>query len=102
MPVLSPSRSERLAALKAEVRAIESLGTGGARECLPFGVEAIDARLAGGGLATGRGNERTGARGGAGGEAAANLLIGSGRAKGWKPGTATRRRAGSAWKKKAL
>ena len=51
MPVLSSPRAERLAALRAEVRAIESAAVKG-KECLPFGVAAVDRRLEGGGLAT--------------------------------------------------
>ncbi|HEX4738972.1 MAG TPA: protein ImuA [Allosphingosinicella sp.] len=42
---------DRLAALRAEVRALESLGAARGGEVLPFGIEAVDARLAGGGLA---------------------------------------------------
>src|SRR4051812_26587224 len=45
----SPARSERLAALRAEVRAIESAGSARSEAFLPFGIEAIDRRLAGGG-----------------------------------------------------
>jgi len=46
---VSPSR---LDALRAEIRAIERAGfAAGARPCLPFGIEAVDDRLAGGGLA---------------------------------------------------
>ena len=75
MPALSPSRNERLAALRDEVRAIESAGAGGSRQCLPFGVEAIDARLAGGGLALASLHEITGARFGLGDDAAATLFI---------------------------
>jgi protein ImuA len=42
----------RLAALRDEVRAIESAGPARAgRPCLPFGIEAVDGRLAGGGVA---------------------------------------------------
>lgn len=43
--------SDRLAALRAEVRALESLGKARGGEMLPFGIEDIDSRLAGGGLA---------------------------------------------------
>ena len=46
---VSPSR---LAALRAEISAIERSGfSAGARPCVPFGIEAVDTRLAGGGLA---------------------------------------------------
>ena len=75
MPVLSPSRNERLASLRAEVRAIESAGATGPRQCLPFGVEAIDARLAGGGLAMAALHEMTGARPELSDDAAATLFI---------------------------
>ncbi len=40
----------RLAALRAQVRAIESAGRAAGQSVLPFGLEAVDARLAGGGL----------------------------------------------------
>ena len=76
MPVLSSSRSERLAALRAEVRAIESAGAGGLRECLPFGVDAIDARLAGGGLAMAALHEIAGASPELSDDAAATFFIG--------------------------
>ena len=75
MPALSPSRSERLAALRAEVRAIESAAADGARDCLPFEVDAIDRRLAGGGLAVPALHEAAGARAGLGDDAAATLFI---------------------------
>jgi protein ImuA len=88
MPALSQSRNERLAALRAEVRAIESAGSAGPRECLPFGLEAIDSRLAGGGIAIGALHEITGARPGMNDEAAATLLI---------AGIATRLEGGVLW-----
>jgi protein ImuA len=47
----NPASIERLAALRAEVRAIESAGAREGRPCLPFGIESIDRRLAAGGLA---------------------------------------------------
>ena len=76
MPSLPSSRSERLAALRAEVRAIESAGAAaGARACLPFGIDAIDARLAGGGLAGAALHEIAGAGPGLGDDAAATLFI---------------------------
>jgi protein ImuA len=75
MPVPSQSRSERLAALRAEVRAIESAGAKAARECLPFEVEALDCRLAGGGLAIGALHEITGAKPGLSDDAAATLFL---------------------------
>ncbi len=75
MPVPQSSRKEQIAALRAEVRAIESIGAGTARECLPFGVEAIDSRLAGGGLATAALHEISGARPGLSDDAAATLFL---------------------------
>jgi protein ImuA len=52
MPALS--LDARLAALREEVRRIErSGGAGEARPCLAFGIEEVDERLAGGGLAHG-------------------------------------------------
>ena len=75
MPALSQSRSDRLAALRAEVRAIESAGAAGERDCLPFGIEAMDRRLAGGGLAVPALHEITGARPGLGDDAAATLFL---------------------------
>jgi len=75
MPALSLSRTERLAALRAQVRTIESQARRDARECLPFGIEAIDARLAGGGLARAALHEIAGAKAGLADEAAACLFI---------------------------
>ena len=75
MPALSPFRTERLAALREEVRAIESAGASGARPGLPFGVEPMDERLAGGGLATAALHEITGAGAGLGDDAAATLFL---------------------------
>ena len=46
---INPARAERLAALRAAVRAIESGGPGEG-EVLPFGIDPIDDRLAAGGL----------------------------------------------------
>jgi protein ImuA len=74
MPALSPTRSERLAALRAEVRAIESAGVEKARDCLPFGIESIDGRLAGGGLAIAALHEVTGATPELSDDAAATLF----------------------------
>jgi protein ImuA len=71
----NPARSERLAVLRAEVRAIESAATAGAGFCLPFGVEAIDRRLAGGGLATAALHEVAGVAAGLGDDAAATLFV---------------------------
>ncbi len=75
---MSPSslaRLQRLAALKAEVRAIESIGRGEQRPCLPFGIASVDRRLAGGGLATGCLHEVAGASPALGCDAAATLFI---------------------------
>jgi protein ImuA len=71
----TPARAERLAALRAEVRAIESAGLGEGAECLPFGVEAIDSRLVGGGLAAGALHEAAGERLGLSDDAAATLFV---------------------------
>jgi protein ImuA len=73
----SLARAERLAALRAEVRALESAAAGGERPCLPFGVEAIDRRLAGGGLAATALHEAAGDRPGLPDEAAATLFLAS-------------------------
>jgi protein ImuA len=70
---MQPNGSERLAALRAEVRAIESAGA--PRECLPFGVESIDARLAGGGLACAALHEAAPDRAGLSDDAAATLFL---------------------------
>lgn len=75
MPALSPSRTERLAALRAQVRTIESQARREAHEHLPFGIEAVDARLAGGGLARAALHEIAGAKAGLADEAAACLFI---------------------------
>lgn len=71
----SPARAERLAALRAEVRALESAGAGEGRLCLPFGLEAIDSRLAGGGLPVAALHESAGERPGPSDEAAATLFL---------------------------
>ena len=73
----APARSIRLESLRAEVRAIESAGTAEARPCLPFGVEAIDTRLAGGGLAGGALHEAAPDRSHLGDDAAATLFLAS-------------------------
>ncbi|HZG07965.1 MAG TPA: hypothetical protein VEZ70_03190 [Allosphingosinicella sp.] len=74
---MNPSHAQscRLEALRAEVRAIESTGAAVARPCLPFGVEAIDARLAGGGLAGGALHEAAPDRSGLSDDAAATLFL---------------------------
>jgi protein ImuA len=73
----TPARAERLAALRAEVRALESAGPAQSRECLPFGIESIDARLAGGGLALAALHEMSGERPGLSDDAAATLFAAS-------------------------
>jgi protein ImuA len=72
----SPARAERLAALRAEVRALESAGSE-RRLCLPFGVDAIDSRLAGGGLPVASLSEAAGERPGPADQAAATLFLAS-------------------------
>ncbi|HEX8621430.1 MAG TPA: protein ImuA [Allosphingosinicella sp.] len=81
----SPARAERLAALRAEVRALESAGSAEGREYLPFGIDEIDSRLAGGGLAVAALHEAAGARPGPGDEAAAALFLAAIAAR--RPGT---------------
>ncbi|HEX8126426.1 MAG TPA: protein ImuA [Allosphingosinicella sp.] len=72
----SPARVERLAALRAEVRALESTGPE-QREYLPFEVDSIDSRLAGGGLPAASLNEAAGTRPGPSDQAAATLFLAS-------------------------
>jgi len=72
----TPARAERLAALRAEVRALESAGAE-QREYLPFGVDAIDGRLAGGGLPVAALHEAAAERPGPADEAAATLFLAS-------------------------
>ena len=72
---LTLARSERLDRLRAEVRAIEGTGADGERPCLEFGVEALDSRLAGGGLALSTLHEMAAAGAGLGDDAAASLFI---------------------------
>jgi len=71
----TPSRAERLAALRAEVRAIESPSGEETRDCLPFGIDAIDRRLAGGGLAVPGLHEIAGASPALSDDAAATLFL---------------------------
>ncbi len=73
----SPARAERLAALRAEVRSLESAGAGEGRLCLPFGLDAVDSRLAGGGLPIAALHEAAGERPGPADEAAATLFLAS-------------------------
>jgi protein ImuA len=71
------SVAPRLAALRAEIAALAESARGGARACLPFGIAAIDRRLAGGGLAADALHEVAGAASGLADEAAATLLAAS-------------------------
>jgi protein ImuA len=77
MFALSPSRAERLSALCAEVRAIESAGCAGGRARLKLGVDAIDRRLAGGGLAVAALHEIAPNTAEYGDDAAASLFVAS-------------------------
>ena len=73
---MSTAAPTRLEALRAEVRAIENAGGAAmARPCLPFGIEAVDRRLAGGGLACGVLHEAAGARPDLSDDAAATLFL---------------------------
>ncbi len=72
----NPARAESLAALRAQVRALESVGAG-ACEHLPFGIDALDSRLAGGGLPVAALSEAAGERPGPADEAAATLFLAS-------------------------
>src|SRR3954453_17976691 len=74
---VSLARAERLAALREQVRALESAGAGGGRPCLPFGIGALDSRLAGGGLPVAALHEAAGERPGPADEAAATLFLAS-------------------------
>jgi protein ImuA len=70
-----PLASPRLEALRAEIRAIERAGSARAgRDALPFGIEAVDSRLAGGGLAPAL-HEAAAASPAPGDEAAAILFL---------------------------
>lgn len=73
---LATTRADRLSALRAQVHAIEAAGAadngGGA---LPFGIEAIDRQLAGGGLAMAALHEVAGARPDPCDDAAATLFL---------------------------
>jgi protein ImuA len=77
---LSPARTEVLTALRAEVRAIENARAASGAPVLPFGLEAIDGRLAGGGLAAAALHEIAPGGAGSGGaglgdDAAATLFL---------------------------
>lgn len=71
LPVADPL----LDALRAQVRAIESAASLSPDGCLPFGVAAIDERLAAGGLARGALHEAAAATAGLGDDAAATLFV---------------------------
>lgn len=72
----SPScPQERLAALREEVRALERNGAARAGGVLPFGIDEVDRRLAGGGLATAALHEIAGASADLSDDAAATLFI---------------------------
>src|SRR3712207_3343374 len=73
MSVAPSARLERLAALRAQVHALESTGAG--MGCLPFGVDAIDVRLAGGGLAPAALHEAAAASPHVADDAAATLFL---------------------------
>jgi protein ImuA len=75
MYALSQSRIERIATLRASVRAIEAGQGGRRRERLAFGLAAVDDRLEGGGLATAAFHEVTGASSSLADDAAASLFI---------------------------
>jgi protein ImuA len=68
-------RDARLAALRAEVRAIEAGRIGSGSGALPFGIDEVDGRLAGGGLAIAALHEVAGARPGLSDDAAATLFV---------------------------
>src|SRR3954471_5111682 len=70
----APASSDRLAALRAEVRALESSGAARSGEVLPFGIDAVDSRLAGGGLAAAALHEAAGDRPSLADDAAATLF----------------------------
>jgi protein ImuA len=76
-----PSRilpaDQRLAALRAEIALLAAGGRAGAAATLPFGLDAIDRRLAGGGLAVAALHEVAGASPGLGDDAAATLFAAS-------------------------
>jgi protein ImuA len=81
----NPASSHRLAALRAEVRALESSGAARSGEILPFGIDAVDSRLAGGGLAAAALHEAAGDRPSLADDAAATLFVAAVAAR--RPGT---------------
>jgi protein ImuA len=72
---VSPQHADRLAALRAEVRKIEGLAGTGTGGFMPLGVEEVDARLAGGGLAETALHEVAAASPDMGNDAAATLFL---------------------------
>jgi len=70
-----PSLDARLAALREEVRAIECAGRAAGRLSLPFGLEAVDRRLADAGLAVAALHEAAPATPALGDDAAAALFL---------------------------
>lgn len=74
MPSLLQAPDPRLDALRAEVRAIESAGRVAAGESLPFGIDEMDNRLAGNGLAIPALHELTAAGSSLNDDAAATLF----------------------------
>lgn len=66
-----------LAQLRDAIRAIESAGSAKRRECLPFGIDAVDRRLEGGGLALAALHEIAGQGPGLGDDSAASLFAAS-------------------------
>ncbi len=69
------SRDARLAALREEVRTIESAGRVAGRSVLPLAIAEVDGRLAGGGLAIGALHEAVPASPALGDDAAATLFL---------------------------
>lgn len=74
-PAPTTARSERLAALRAEVRAIERPAPRDAPPALPFGLPELDGRLADGGIAAGALHEAAGAGDHLADETAAGLFL---------------------------
>jgi len=73
----TPTHTERLASLRAAVRALESPAGRGEGAVLPFGIGDVDRRLADGGLAVAALHEAAALRGGLPDEAAATLFLAS-------------------------
>src|SRR5687767_14530042 len=71
----TPSPNARLAALREAVRAIEHEGRAADGAALPFGLDAVDSRLADGGLAVAALHEAAPASPALGDEAAATLFF---------------------------